>query len=279
MLFNNENLYELDAIPVVGLDGTLFLNNDGNNELKQHFCKDYENSFNEINFRLSYNSKKEYCEKRGIVYKFYVIPDKSVICKNLLPVTPAILKRNVDKIKDLTLDFKDLLDSKDYLKLDSHLNQEGALKISAEIMHDIKPEVTSEMYYKSLLENLIVMKRLCEGDIAKNLKSEETIEELITEYKYLFTEILPIKEEFKKVKKRKSHNFYNLDSFTDLKVLVLRDSTYLRFMNMFNMFFRHVFTYWDHWMFNKKLIEWYKPDLLIEIRTERFLEKMTYELV
>ena len=30
--------------------------------------------------------------------------------------------------------------------------------------------------------------------------------------------------------------------------------------------------YWDHWSFNEEVVDWFKPDIILEIRTERFLE-------
>ena len=35
-----------------------------------------------------------------------------------------------------------------------------------------------------------------------------------------------------------------------------------------------MFLFWDHGNMDKELIEWYKPDLILEIRIERFIEKL-----
>lgn len=35
-----------------------------------------------------------------------------------------------------------------------------------------------------------------------------------------------------------------------------------------------MFLYWDHGNLNKDLIKYYKPDLILEIRIERFIENM-----
>ena len=41
-------------------------------------------------------------------------------------------------------------------------------------------------------------------------------------------------------------------------------------------YFKESFFYWDHLNLDKELIEWFKPDIIIEIRIERFLENYEY---
>lgn len=291
MSFNDLDLTEenFEMIKCVGLDNYLFLTNDSNYELIQHYSENFQNKFDEKSFRESYNSKKEYCTERGIDYRFYVVPDKSVICKEYLPITPKVLKRNFDSIDDLVTDFKDILDSTDYYKSDSHINFKGALKCSAEIMHDIKGEVSSEKYLEVLRENLVHKKISVDGDLYKLKNPDSSKREIIdfyefplmeysNEYRY-FDDPFEMPEEFSKVGKRNSFYIRNRFSLTDLNCLFLRDSTLIRFLNPLNVFFKSMFAYWDHWYFNTDLIEWYKPDVIIELRTERFLEKMKYEIV
>jgi hypothetical protein len=73
---------------------------------------------------------------------------------------------------------------------------------------------------------------------------------------------------------RETEYYYNPDSFTDLRVLILRDSSLTYLKDSLSVYFKEMLLYWDHWIFNKELVEWYKPDLILEIRTERFLENM-----
>jgi len=291
MSYDDLNLNEESFIQIhnVGLDNYLFLNNDTNYELKQHYVESFQNKFDEKLFRESYNSKKEYCEERGIQYKFYVIPDKSVICRDYLPINPKSLKRNYYSIQDLVPDFIDILDPTDYYKSDSHINYKGALKYSAEIMHDIRGEVSSQKYLEAIKENTIHKKIRVDGDLCKFRYPREDQKEIVDRYEFMFLEYSnkyeysdePFKmpEEFAKVGKRDSFYMRNRFSLSDMNCLLFRSSAASRFMDVLNVFFKSMFAYWDHWNFNTDLIEWYKPDVIIELRPERFLENMKYEII
>lgn len=271
---------------LVGRENTLFLNNDSNSEIMQHYMKDYVSNFNEEKFRLSFESKQDYCDRYGIEYKFYVVPDKSIVCKDYLPITPSFINRNFDIIKDLTIDFTSKLTPQDYFKSDSHINFIGGMKLASEIMHDIRGQVSSSMYMEAIKENMYKKKIYRKGDLYDFKIPDESKNELT--YIYWFTSFVlysrmtfskPVPDEFKKVGFRKSKYFQNDLSLTDMRCLALHDSSFNHVVQPLNVFFRNIFCYWDHWMFNKKLINWYEPDIIIEIRTERFLENMSYELV
>lgn len=291
MSFDDLNLQEesFNLIHTVGLDNYVFLNNDTNYELKQHYSENFQNKFDEKRFRESYKSKKEYCEKRGIEYKFYVLPDKSVICKDYLPFTPKSLKRNYNLISDLVPDFIDVLQPSDYYKSDSHINFKGALKYSAEIMHDLRSEVSSQMYLDAIKENTVHKKIRVEGDLCKFKEVTYDNKEIVDYYDFIFMEysnqyeyadeafVMP--EEFAKVGRRDSFYMRNRFSLSDMKCLLFRSSAANRFMDPLNVFFKSIFAYWDHWYFNTDLIEWYNPDVIIELRPERFLENMKYEII
>lgn len=55
------------------------------------------------------------------------------------------------------------------------------------------------------------------------------------------------------------------------KILILRDSSTMFLYNFISTYFNEVLMYHDYWKFNKKFIERYSPDIVLEIRTERFL--------
>lgn len=103
---------------------------------------------------------------------------------------------------------------------------------------------------------------------------EEYLNEKILEYNHKYLEISNelIPDDFKYVGERQTEYVKNEHAFTPLKVLVLRDSSTTLLINFINLYFKELLSYWDHWQFNKELISWYKPDIIIEIRTERFLE-------
>lgn len=280
---------DFEMIKCVGLDNYLFLTNDSNYELIQHYSENFHNKFDEKRFRESYNSKKEYCDKMGIEYRFYVVPDKSVICRDYLPFTPKVLKRNYDSISDLVNDYSEILDETDFYKSDSHINFKGALKYSAEIMHDIRGQVNSSTYLDALKENLIHEKIRVDGDLCRFKDKDESKKEITDYYKFdlmeysniyqYFDDAFEMPPEFARVGKRDSFYMRNRLSLTDMNCLILRSSTVIRFLDPLNVFFRSIFAYWDHWYFNTDLIEWYNPDIVIEIRPERFLENMKYEII
>ncbi len=115
--------------------------------------------------------------------------------------------------------------------------------------------------------------------------SEEEILEYIDEKtmvinnKYLkdIKESLP--EQFKFFSIRETNYYLNEKGFTNLKVLILSDSSINLFKEVLSIYCKELLCYWDHWYFNKKLIEWYKPDIILEIRTERFLEGMESQVM
>lgn len=65
---------------------------------------------------------------------------------------------------------------------------------------------------------------------------------------------------------------------TNLKVLILRDSSVNYLKDVLSVYFNEILLYWDHWFFNRELVGGYKPDIILDIRTERFLEKMEERL-
>ncbi|MBZ9570449.1 hypothetical protein KQY27_02675 [Methanobrevibacter sp. TMH8] len=84
-----------------------------------------------------------------------------------------------------------------------------------------------------------------------------------------------IPEKFRFSKERKSYYFKNDKSFSDSKVLVFGDSFFEFIQNYICLYFKEMFFYWDHGMLNKELINWYKPDIILELRAERFLENLS----
>jgi hypothetical protein len=60
-------------------NGYLFLINDSNNEIRQHFDQSYYNHFNFSLFIEKFNSKTEYCKLNNIEYNFFIVPDKSYV--------------------------------------------------------------------------------------------------------------------------------------------------------------------------------------------------------
>ena len=260
----------------------LFLINDSNNEILQHFDENYENLFDSKVFLEDYYFKKELLIKDNIDYHFFIVPDKSIVCKELLPFKYDIVKRNVDNIDEI-IDFKDILNFQHYFKNDSHMNYDGGNLLSFKFLNYLNKNFSLKDYNKLLdageyqsiyhtndltelfnwsyssLERILLDRGLnCVFNIPKNLKNLKN----------------KIPQEFLTVHTRESEYYENEESFSDLRVLIFHDSSFNYLKWYFSFYFKEMFLYWDHGNFNKSLIEWFKPDLILEVRIERFLENI-----
>jgi len=269
-----------------GKDGFLFLVNDGNNEIRQHFDQSYVNDFNSCYFIKYLNFKVEYCRNNDIKYFFFLVPDKSIVCREFLPFDIKIIKRNYDLIKHLVPDFSENLDHSCYWDTDSHINFLGGKKLSYYLLNYIDENFKQEDFDKLVEEQLnIDSQKFYTGDLtsfnnwsySEDEKLDYISEKAIFIYnKYLkdLKESLP--EKFQRVYERDTLYLRNDNGFTNLKILILNDSSTNFLNNVLSIYFKEMIFYWDHWMFNKEIIEWFKPDIIVEIRTERFLEGMEH---
>ena len=265
-----------------GRENYLFLVNDSDNEILQHFDKNYKNMFNPKLFLDDLHFKKKILSKNNIDYHFFIIPDKSIICKNFLPFKFDVIKRNCDSIKEI-VDFSNLLDYYHYFKYDSHINYNGGKLLTYKFLNHINKDFSLENY-----ENLLVNKKDKYFHQQYNLLSPfnwsySPLERFIfphegDEYSPVPINLKNLNEkipnDFLTVRNRESFYYKNDNGFSDLKVLIFRDSSFDYLKWFFSFYFKEMFLYWDYGNFNKKLIEWYKPDLILEIRTERFLENI-----
>ena len=276
-------LYDFDEIDRLNLNKTikgknnyLFLINDTNNEIRQHFDNNYINKFKYFDFTRDYFFKKYLFEKMNFKYYYFVVPDKSIVCKDWIPFKYEVIKRNATQFNFIP-DFKDNLTYSDYWRYDSHINFKGAKKLVFDYIHHIDNSFTEEQY-----ENLI-----SECSIREITEKQDLLDEINWSYtekekkeiKLSQTEVhlpkinkLRIPDEFLKCRRRNSEYFYNPNSVTNLRVLIFRDSS-TKFLKFYlSLYFREIFLYWDHFEINKELIKWFKPDVILEIRTERFID-------
>jgi GT2 family glycosyltransferase/glycosyltransferase involved in cell wall biosynthesis len=289
LLLDNTRIPNVDHLKksLKGKDGFLFLINDSNNEIRQHFDKSYNSKFNSDNFNEKLDIKRDYCKYKKIDYYFFMIPDKSVVCQEHLPFDVCVIKRNSDNINDLP-DFTENLDQNCYFKIDSHMNYIGGRELSYSYLNYIDQNFKREDFDRLLNEQITEEKVNIRhinviGDLLsqKNWsyspeEKEKYIDEITIKLtkKYLVNKKETLPEEFKIVGVRETEYYYNPDAFTDLRVLILRDSSLTYLKDSLSVYFKEMLLYWDHWIFNKELVDWYKPDLILEIRTERFLENM-----
>ena len=277
-MFTFEEISDLDLKKtIIGKDKYIFLINDSNNEIKQHFDKKYTNKFNSDEFTKDYYIKKDYFKKQNISYFYFYVPDKAVLCKDFLPFDTSFLKRNVDKVEYLP-NFSDKLDYTCYWKNDSHMNVKGAKLLSFYFLNYI-----DNSFNKSEFEHLIDECNLIECEDPSDLLSElnwsySQNDKYFLEYSKIEVHVpksvinLDVPERFSRSRSRLSEYLYNPNSFTDKKVLIFRDSATENLKYYLSLYFREIFLYWDHLNLNKKLIKWYQPDIIIEIRIEKFLE-------
>ena len=294
-LFNKENYYfdivcddkmkDINGISqenlkktLLGHDNYLFLINDSAHELDQHFNPNYESKFDSNEFLENHNFKKELISKYYDYY-FFVIPDKSLVCKEFLPFETTYLKRNVDLIED-SVDFIDYLDKDDYFKYDSHINYEGGKKLSFKFLNYIDNDFTIDKFNK-LIDNAETHDKQRIFDLVHeiNWSYSEKLKENFPETKIFtipqaknLTSIEDFPEIFKWCGSRKSLYYKNEDSYSDLRVLIFCASSFKLLEPYLSLYFKEIFFYWDHGKINMDVIRWFDPDLILEIRAERFIE-------
>lgn len=262
---------------IKGKKDFLFLINDANYELKQHFDINYINRFDSKTFIDDYYFKKELFNTNSIDYYYFVVPDKSFICHDLIPFDDSNMKSNLNNLDKIIPNFNEELDTTCYFKYDSHINFKGAAVLSFNYFKYIDNSFECDDFNR-LMNNCSKIKVFESRDLLGEINYSYSIEERnnikLSEITRIICdcESLQIPEEFLFCGKRESLFKRNENSFSDLRALVFRDSSFVMFDNYFYLFFRETFAYWDHLDIKKELIEWYKPDIIIELRTERFLE-------
>ena len=281
-LFNINEIFELALNKTLkGRKDYLFLINDSNNELKQHYDKNYNNKFNANIFSNDYHFKKDLFNKYGIDYYYFDVPDKSVICRDYLPFKIDSIKRNIESVDEI-IDFKDKLNNKHYYKWDSHMNYKGGKELAFFMLNYINNSFSMKKY-NELIENADLVEMPPNKDLLASINwsysESERINLIKRNYSFIEHRIkpknivkLPIPKDFIKFGKRDSFHVENKNSFSDLRVLIFRDSSFSMLAPFFALFFREMFIYWDHCTTPLELIQWYKPDMILEIRIERFFE-------
>ena len=265
-----------------GLNDYYFLINDTNQELRQHFDMHYRNNFNSKTFFKNLSFKRKTFAKHDIDYFYFVVPDKSIVCKSHLPFNPLFTKRDINSL-DSFVDFTDKLDSCHYFKLDSHINYEGGKTLTFYILNFIDESFTYEKFEGFLAEGK--EKRIHHTFDLLNERNWSYSEE--EKNKYDLMELISFKipqkfidadseipGEFHFDGVRKSEFYKNPDSFSKKRALIFRDSSANLLKWFFSYYFEEVFFYWDHGNINLDVIQWFKPDIIIEMRTERLLDNI-----
>ncbi len=274
---------------IEGKDNYYFLVNDTNNEIRQHYDDDYQSSIDIKRFIQSIESKKNFFYSKNINYEFFVIPDKSITARQFLPFETNTPKRITDELGSLVCDLRYIITIDDVLKNDTHISVMSSLKVTPYIL-SIMNKDTPDNYAQKIRDKTHVEVVDHKGDLFFVFNWSYPQDDRFKKYAHIQLETLElnddytqvsledIPEEYRYVSKRKSEYYINPNSISDKKAIILRDSSTNSLTKSFISYYREVFFYWDHWYFNKELVEWFSPDDVIEIRTERFIENPHYPM-
>ena len=268
-----------------GKNNTFFYINDSTNELRQHYDQSYTPKFNSENFIQNHESKRKSLEEKRIDFETFIIPDKSIILKEELPFDSKNPRRNVDQINEYVHDLLSIMDSHDYLINDFNLKQSSIVKIVAYILSYFYPVKNMYQYTEELMNNLNVDFVYHKGTLFKNDHwSYSKDDESYKEYSKIFTEKFDVNSidyfpliprQFKIFNNKRSIHYRNDGSISNKKALILVKSiNSFSFVPVLSSYFREVFFYQDWNYYNPYLVEWFKPDVVIEIKDEKELENM-----
>ena len=273
-----------------GKNNQFFLVNDSNQEIRQHYDHKYNIKLDINRFRESIKSKQEYFKNKNIKYHFYVVPDKSITLQKYLPFKTNPPYRHTDRLNDLLTDLHDIIKEEDTIFNDTHINFKASYKVIPHILSKIH-EKSFEEYRKELEKRTLLFEEEHEGDLfgyknwsypRDNIYEENRkikLEKIKVRNDYTRINTNEIPPEYRYVSIRESEYYINENSILDKKAVILHDSTIAKLKEALIATYREVFFYWDHWYFNKDLIDWFKPDEVLEIRTERFMENPVYSII
>ena len=271
---------------LVGHKNYLFLKS----EIDHHYCNNISESDDEskklkiINYL---NKMKEYKKN----FKMFIVPDKSVICRNLIPIDTSKLYRvsiNQDDFHVI-----DNLNNNHYYKGDSHTNIIGMKQILKEILNICFPNNDKlNEYFEQKIQLNKYDNKIYRGDLTNKMnigkdtlyleKDPEYNEDYYfinsnsendPEHDYInYNHLLPVK--YRHCFLRDTIYLKGEKSFFKKKILIFGDSSIDRIIKMFEFFFQETIFYWNHWIIPDDLIKTYKPDIIMDIRTERFLDNV-----
>jgi hypothetical protein len=273
-----------------GLDGWLYLLS----EVQQHYApiSDNLNTSSYVENVLLYFHGLHSCTAAATatadnVYMF-VVPDKSVVCKSHL-IVPEIdecnhllhPRRIIDdihhpRIVDLMKHMP--IDESHYYMTDSHINHAGSFLVFHAIVRYLFPE-DSEM---CMLHNYTSTLLPYRGDLTNKVNygsdsctlTEQTLRMYLSDdITSGVTEVsheLPVTIAF--CFSRKSRHFRNTNWKLNKRICIFGDSTTdNKVLELFAATFKEVIFYWNHLRIVNEVVDYFQPDLLIDIRTERFL--------
>jgi len=248
-----------------GLKKYYFPLGDENHELRQHYDYTYKNIFNYNIFNNDYESKKDFFDKQDIFYNFFIIPDKSIICKETLPFNITFCKRNIDLTK--IIDFSRFLNKDHYYKKDTRLNMEGNKIFAYQLIKQFNSNFDFADY-ETLLSTHIIDKISWKDNIQVNefnSTEDNQVEKSVVFEKpiHLLSTQLNDSVEY----------LNNKSSYSNLKLIIFCDDECEYIKYYLSFYFRDILICNDSIKFNYlDIINSFDTDYLIEIRSEKSLE-------
>ena len=224
----------------------------------------------------------KYCADKGINYKCYVSPDKSVVLKDYLPWDVDKYNRIVDEFSDIVLDLLPIFRNVDFMVTDTHMSRLAAFKTGIYMIYKLHPEKSIDYYIDSIWDRVKLNWNGHRGDLIGKANWSYDYDDYFNKYfnYHLFEPSITssfsvindqLPPEFKTVGKRETFYFRNENSVSDKKCLFCTASSGVFGKIPLIAYYREVIYYWDHWYFNQDLVDWFNPDDIIELRAERFL--------
>ena len=196
----------------------------------------------------------------------------------------------IDQFSDILTDLLPIFSDADFIITDTHMTPVAAIKCGIYMLYKLHPEKSLEYYANSIWKHIVLKADEITGDLITDINWSYTYDEyykihlhdflLRAEVKDHYVDLnkqLPI--EFRYVGKRKTHYYRNENSVSDKKCLFLTDSSGIYGKIPLIAYYREVLYYWDHWYFNQDLVDWFKPDDIIDFRPERFLANRSCSII
>lgn len=284
-------------------NGWVFLINDSSYFLEYFYGRKNWTVEEKNRAASTLKQRRSKLEKDGILYRKYIIPEKSSVYEDYMPRVlskiPVNKSRPAAQIEEEEFSFYSYLNDilKDvrpyghvYFKGDSHPNWLGAYFI----YHHIVETMNADMKNKHVARPPIKLSELSaslvgyKGDIAEQLPSDqkrvisttwgdisyEDIFEYTTRYElpealYLAKKVYAGSAYSKNIKNRETLAFSMPDSNLP-KAVIFRDSTSDHFIDLLAQHFSRSLFIWHNGLLYKDIIENEKPDIVLHIQAERF---------
>ena len=247
-------------------------------------------------YKVEFSKRQEYFNSRGTKMYILVIPSKYCVYPEYLPSvlrtkrttwTDKFIKYLNENTSVIIVDGRKSLkkrkrDQNVYLKYDTHWTMLGAFYALSDLMDTIRMDFPSVPYYGLEDLNIDTIERfdgnmryaiadhdsLCEPDYKITPKGSDI--ERISGYKHLKM------DNFRFTQFDYCKRFRNNTSQDTLKAVIFRDSFMNRTMSFFPAYFREILYIWDNWQFrfNKDIIDIEKPDMVIYIFFEGYLDRI-----